>query len=252
MLMKALASEPLPIATTLNRPNSTITKYSGDENCSANFASGSVSATMTTAESRPPPSAANQRPAQRLGRPALAPHGVAVPQHGHVDRLARNAKQNGGEGAAIGAGDIHRGQQDDRSGDVHFVGEGQRQRHAHHQRQARQYADQQADDDADEQHRHVDRREAVDEAAGELGDDIDHDHPDSGIAKKISVTRRTARCRAAATRRRCAGTGCRTESSPRRWCPRSRRGRGNAPTYMNAARNRNVPRMKPRIGTSTA
>ncbi len=70
MLMKALASEPLPIATTLNRPNSTITKYSGDENRSANFASGSVSATMTTADSRPPPSAATSvQPSALAGWP---------------------------------------------------------------------------------------------------------------------------------------------------------------------------------------
>ena len=94
----------------------------------------------------------DERPAERLGGLAVARHGVAVPQHRHVDRLARNAEQDRGEGAAIGAGHVHRGEQDDRGGDVHPVGEGQRQHHAHHQRQSRQHADQQADDDADDQH----------------------------------------------------------------------------------------------------
>ena len=40
MLISALASEPLPIATTLERPNSTMAKYSGEEKRSANVASG--------------------------------------------------------------------------------------------------------------------------------------------------------------------------------------------------------------------
>ena len=70
MLMKALESEPLPMATTLSRPNITITKYSGEENRSANFASGSVSATMTTADRRPPPSAATSvQPSALAGLP---------------------------------------------------------------------------------------------------------------------------------------------------------------------------------------
>ena len=165
----------------------------------------------------------DQRPAQRLGRLALAAHGVAVPQHGHVDRLARNAEQNRGESAAIGAGDIHRGQQHDRGGDVHLVGEGQRQRDAHHQRQARQHADQQADDDADQQHRHVERRHAIDEAGGKLGEDVDHVlTTGSGSRRRCRSRDRTARCRAAAKHRRCAGTECRRRASPPRWCPRWR------------------------------
>ncbi len=132
----------------------------------------------------------DQRPAERLGRLALAAHGVAVPQHRHVDRLAGNAEQDRREGAAIGAGHIHRGQQHDRGGDVHLVGERQRQRDAHHQRQSRQHADQQADDDADDQHRHIERRQAVNEAVGELDENVDHvPHHRLGIAKKTSVAR---------------------------------------------------------------
>ena len=70
MLIRALDSEPLPIATTLRRPNITMTKYSGEENRSANFASGSVSATMTTAERSPPPSAETKvQPSALAGRP---------------------------------------------------------------------------------------------------------------------------------------------------------------------------------------
>ncbi len=116
----------------------------------------------------------NQGPAERLGRPALAAHGVAVPQHRHVDRLARNAEQDGGERAAIGAGDVHRRQQHDRGGDVHLVGERQRQGDAHHQGEAGQHADQQADHDADEQHRHVHGRQAMNEAPAKLPDDVEH------------------------------------------------------------------------------
>jgi hypothetical protein len=109
-----------------------------------------------------------QRPAQRLGRLALARHGVAVPQQGHVDRLARDAEQDGGEGAAVGAGDIHRRQQDDRRQQFHAVGEGQRQHHAHHQRQARQHGDQHAQHQADEQHQQVHRLQHLQEAVAEV------------------------------------------------------------------------------------
>ena len=70
MLIKALASEPLPIATTLSKPNMTITKYSGEEKRSAKLASGCVSATITTADSKPPPSAATSvQPSAFAGLP---------------------------------------------------------------------------------------------------------------------------------------------------------------------------------------
>ena len=112
-----------------------------------------------------------KRPAQRLRRlPALG-HGVAVPQHRHVHRFARDAIENGGETAAIGAGEIDRGEQDDRGLDRHLIGERQRQDNAHHQPEAGHDRDRHADQKADEQHQQVERLEDLDEAVSEIDDD---------------------------------------------------------------------------------
>ena len=72
-LIRAFASDPLPRAITLIRPNSRIAKYSGEENCSAKLATGFVSSTMATAESMPPPKAATSvQPSARAGSPFRA------------------------------------------------------------------------------------------------------------------------------------------------------------------------------------
>ena len=130
----------------------------------------------------------HQRPPERLGRLAAPPHGVAVPEHGHIDRLAGDAKQDGGEGAAVRAGHIHRGQQHDGGGHVHAVGEGQGESDAHHQREPRQHADQEPDDDAEHEHRQIERGEAVEEPVPELNDNVGHYHA-PGISRNRSAIR---------------------------------------------------------------
>ena len=71
--MRAFAREPDPSAITLVRPNTRIAKYSGEENRSAKLATGLVSSTMATADSRPPTSAAiSVQPSAFAGSPLRA------------------------------------------------------------------------------------------------------------------------------------------------------------------------------------
>ena len=70
---KALICDPPPKQTTLARPNRTRAKYSCVENVSASRATGSDSATITMAATRPPASAANSvQPSALAGSPFLA------------------------------------------------------------------------------------------------------------------------------------------------------------------------------------
>ncbi len=71
-----------------------------------------------------------QRPAQSHGRPSRFRHGMAVPEERHMDGIAGNSEQNGGEGPAIGPRHIEPGEQNERRSDVHLIGEGQNQQHA--------------------------------------------------------------------------------------------------------------------------
>ena len=172
--MKALTCEPPPRQTTLASPNSTSAKYSGVENVSASRATGSEAATITTAATRPPASAANRvQPSALAGSPLLG-HLVAVPQQRHVDGLAGDAEQDGREGSAVGAGHVHGGEQDEGRRDAHLVGEGQRQHDAHHQRQPGQHGDQQAEHQPDHQDEEVDRLEDGQEAVAEMEKHVLH------------------------------------------------------------------------------
>ena len=70
---KALTCDPPPRQTTLASPNSTREKYSGVENVSASRATGSEAATITTAATSPPASAASRvQPSALAGSPRLA------------------------------------------------------------------------------------------------------------------------------------------------------------------------------------
>ena len=110
-------------------------------------------------------------PAERFRRLAALRHGVAVPQHRHVHRLARNAIKNGREAAAIGSGEINRRQKDNRRLDLHLIGERQRQHDTHHQAEPGHDRDRHADQEADEQHQHVERLENLDKAVGKIDED---------------------------------------------------------------------------------
>ena len=71
--MKALTCDPPPRQTTLASPKNTSAKYSGAEKLSATLATGSDAATITTAATRPPASAANRvQPSALAGSPFLA------------------------------------------------------------------------------------------------------------------------------------------------------------------------------------
>ncbi len=202
--MNAFVCEPLPRQTTLVRPKKMIAKYSGAEMASASRATGCASSTITTADASPPISAAKSvQPSAFAASPALR-HLVAVPQQRHVDRLAWNAEEDCREGAAIGAGDVHRRQQDDRWRDAEAIGEGQRQHDAHHERQAWQHGHQKAENQADDQCREVQRREDVKEAEAEMIQDVEHIRLSSCPISSSAIPRRTgtAPCRAAAKCRR--------------------------------------------------
>ena len=70
---KALICDPPPRQATLASPKTTSAKYSGVEKVSASRATGSDSATITTAATRPPASAANSvQPSARAGSPPFA------------------------------------------------------------------------------------------------------------------------------------------------------------------------------------
>ena len=71
--MAALVIEPPPSDTTLVRPKMMMAKYSGEENVSANLATGADASTITMVVIRPPPSAANSvQPSALAGWPLRA------------------------------------------------------------------------------------------------------------------------------------------------------------------------------------
>ena len=115
-----------------------------------------------------------QRPAERLGRLALVRHRIAVPEERHIEWLSRNPEQDRGECSPVGAGDIHRGEQNDRRRDRHAIGERQRQHDTHHQCQPRQHRHEHADNEPDDQSRQVDGLKYGQKARGKLLRDAEH------------------------------------------------------------------------------
>lgn len=97
----------------------------------------------------------NQRPAERLGRLAVARHIVAVPQQRYVIGLSWDPVEDCGETPSIGPRHIDRGEHDDGGLDRHIVGEGQRQYDAHHDAEAWHDGNGHADNQTDYQHRQI-------------------------------------------------------------------------------------------------
>ena len=94
---------------------------------------------------------------QRLARPALPRHRIAVEGCGDRGGLARDVEEDGGGGAAEQRAPVQAGQQDDGRDRVHREGERQQQRHAVRRAEPGQHADQDA-----EQHAGDHQQEVVD------------------------------------------------------------------------------------------
>ena len=106
--------------------------------------------------------AQQDRHGRRAERPlALASHGhgIAVEHQGQAFGGARHVEQDAGDGIAPEGGDMGAEQKRQRGGDFVTVGEGQEQRHGDDAAKARQDADHQAVQDADQHEEKRLRRE---------------------------------------------------------------------------------------------
>ena len=155
--------------TTSARPRHISAKYSGDENCSANSATGgatSVSSRMPTVPATNEaiaamPSAGPARPLRAMAWPSM--------QVTTDDDFAWDVEQDRGGRAAVFRAIINAGQHDDAAGRIHLERQRQQQRDRCRRAEPRQDADDGAEETSDEAPQQVVRlkrdRETVQQSA---------------------------------------------------------------------------------------
>ena len=139
--------------------------------------------------------------AERRAGPALPGEGVAVEDGDHRRRLAGQAQQDRGDGAAVLGAVEDAGQHDDRGDRLEAEGERQQDRDGGGRAEPGQHADEHADDDADEAVQQVRRFEDDGEAVEHRGQ-ASNGPPIVRLRTGAGWSRRARRRTAGRTRRR--------------------------------------------------
>ena len=187
VISAAAASERPARPLTRHSPRSISAKNSGGPNLSANLASGGATSTSAIVATVPPMNEPIAAIAERGAGAALLRHLVSVEAGDHRRRLAGHVDQDRRDRAAVHRAVVDRREHDDRAGRVQLEGERDEDRRAGGRSQARQDADQCAEDAARERVGKVRRAERGGESRGEVRERV-HRRP---------VTPRTGRPAAA-------------------------------------------------------
>ena len=155
----ALVSDSPASSTTMARPSTISAKYSGALNASDSLRQRRRHEHQRDDAEGAGDERSDRGHAERSTGAALARHLVAVEASDDRGRFARHVEQDRGRRAAVLRAVVDAGQHDHRAGRIEL--ERQRQQHRDRRRrsEAGQHADHGAEEDADEAHRQVRRRQ---------------------------------------------------------------------------------------------
>ncbi len=146
----ALTSEPLASTTAAIRPSTISEKYSAGPNLSATSASGGANAATSNVANGAGDERADRGDRQRRAGAPLARHLVAVEAGDHARRLPGQVDQDRRRRAAVLRAVVDARQHDQRRDGRQRVGDRQQHRDGRHRPDARQHADQRAEQHAAE------------------------------------------------------------------------------------------------------